>query len=409
VEEAVGIVRANLRNLVLWAAVLLGLPTARAQTTAQAQGYLYVEPYAGRFEMVVDLPTALRWVQLSHDSLQVVTPADQERYRTELQRAAGDWCTASHDNEAATTEVKGITFLKGAAGNAQAIAPEDQLEAPTLQVGITWEFALRGAPERVEVRWKQFQPPLSRIPVAVYQSTGKPEEVFMNAPLGNARWENKGRLPKPRAASAVPEFVVPQYFRLPIAMLIWLILGVAIWVWVLSKGLKFPGGITPFLAAWLIGIIVTMQAGYLPIPMAGAPKSEPVTTPEAASKIIQPILENSYRALDYRTAPEVKDRLAGSMAKELTQSFYERALKLLALEGGDGTRARVQKVGLTLENVKSEGEGFTCDAEWSLVGTAQHWGHPDQRVGRVRAKLTAQPSGTTWKLSTLAITEERGS
>jgi hypothetical protein len=397
--------------LSLLLSVLLS-PAAQAQAVAapappSVQGFLYVEPFVGRYEMVVDLPTALHWVQQSHDPLQIVTPADQLRYRAEFLRSAGDWCSVTQDDEKADVEVRGVTFLKGKGGNLMSVEAEEKLEAPLMQVGITWEFALRGAPERVELRWKHFVPPLRSVPVSIYHGQGRPELAQMHAPLGSARWENKGRLAKPRAASSVPKFLVPEYLQIPVAMLVWLVLGVAIWVWVLSRGLKFPGGITPFLAAWVLGIIVTLQAGYVPLPLPGSQRSEPVTTQKSAEAILQPLLENFYRSFDYRTEAEVKERIQACAVPTLADSLYRRTLKMLTLEGSDGTRARVESVGLSLDEVQVEGDGFRCAAEWAVFANAHHWGHPDQKGARIRARLTLHPQGEEWKLSVVEVLEER--
>lgn len=88
-----------------------------------------------------------------------------------------------------------------------------------------------------------------------------------------------------------------------------------------------------------------------------------ITTTEAAESILQPIVENIYRAFDYRLEAEVKDRLATYASAELVDELYDRTHATLKLEGKDNTRAKAQQVGLTASNVLGGMDHFTCDVE----------------------------------------------
>jgi hypothetical protein len=410
VEKTLGPVVHRLRHhLLSLLLLLLTAGAAAAQTKDSAKGYLYIEPYVGRFEFIVDLPTALGWLRQEHDPLQVVSTADQERYRSELMRGAGAWCSVEQDDTSVASELKGVTFLKGSGPNVMTMTSDDKLEAPMVRVGLTWEIALSGSPTRVELRWKQFPTGVTQLPVAIYSGSGSAEQVVMNQPLGNARWVSKGATLKPRAASKVPAAVMPTFFHLPVAMILWVTLGLAVWVWVLVKGLKFPGGITPFLAAWMIGVIVTAQAGYLPIRIGQSEEGTIVSTARDGEQVVQPLLENIYRAFDYRTDAEVSDLLKYSLAEPLVADLLKSTNELLVLEGNDGTRARVTKVGHSLLSYTQQGEGFSADAEWTVLAKAQHWGHPDGRSFRVKAKLTLQPEAGQWRITGLEVANARKS
>ena len=370
-----------------------------------AQAYLYLEPFQARVEVLFDSPTVLSWLNITATPTTMVTGQMQQDVVTQMTGMAQNWCRLRADESAMNGQLTGVAFVKGEPGRTLPMEAGASVPAGELMVGLMFEFTIPGSPAQLELHWSSFKPPFERLPLTIFFANSS-ETMELSPTLQVARWENKGRLPKPKPLAEVPTIPRPYVYQIPLPMILWVLFGLVIFVYMEVKDKKFPGGFAPFLASWLIGIGVTYNM-RLSITDPFAVKAAEVKTVEEGSRVVQPLLRNVYRAFDYRTESDIYDRLDRSVHGELLRTLYLQTVQALTLDGSEGARVHVTDLSVNIDKVTPAPEGFIAEGEWTALGTVGHWGHQHQRVNRYKAKLTVQPIESEWKITGLEVLEER--
>ena len=415
-EEALGFVRRSGRQsrclgclAAVWLCLGCGLGTGQAQAAEPepvAQGYLYLEPFDARVEVLFDLPAVLTRLGRPHKSDEFVTKAEMEQIRADVANLAKNWCQLKADGEGVRGTLATVSFVKGAPGKTLPLTPDENMLPKELMVGLIWEFGIGGAPSTIEVHWSGFEGPFARLPLTVFVGhSARDLAITKESPV--ARWSNDaGYLPRPKPLAEVPKLPVPAVYAVRVALILWVLLGIAIFIWMQVKRFHFPGGFVPFLAAWGIGVVVSYSV-VVPIQDPFAKEAAPVTQPAQAEEVLLPLLKNVYRAFDFHKESDVYDRLARSIDGELLRTLYLQTIQALTLEGQEGTRAKVNDLSVTVDKVTPQGSGFVAEGEWTALGTVGHWGHQHQRVNRYKARLTVVPVAGEWKIRAMEVLEER--
>lgn len=371
-----------------------------------AQAYLYLEPFQARVEVLFDSLTVLGWLKMSASPTTNVTGQMQQAVVSQMTGMAQNWCKLRADESAMNGQLTGVAFVKGEPGRTLPMEAGATVPASELMVGLMFEFTIPGSPAQLELQWSSFRAPIERLPLTIFFANSS-ETMELSPTLQVARWENKGRLPKPKPLAEVPSIPRPYVYEIPLPMIIWVLLGLVIYIYMEVKDKKFPGGFAPFLASWLIGIGVTYNM-TISITDPFAAKAAEVKTPEEGDNIVQPLLRNVYRAFDYRTESDIYDRLDRSVHGELLRTLYLQTVQALTLDGSEGARVHVTDLSVNIDKVSpAAADGFVAEGEWTALGTVGHWGHQHQRVNRYKAKLTVQPIESEWKITGLEVLEER--
>ncbi|MBL9146011.1 MAG: hypothetical protein JNM99_20185 [Verrucomicrobiaceae bacterium] len=370
-----------------------------------AQAYLYLEPFQARVEVLFDSPTVLGWLNMPTTPGTLVNAQMQATVVAQMTAMAQNWCKLRADESAMNGQLTGVAFVKGEPGRTLPMEAGAAVPATELMVGLMFEFTIPGSPAQLELQWSSFKAPVERLPLTIFFANSS-ESMELSPTLQVARWENKGRLPKPKPLAEVPTIPRPYVYEIPLPMIVWVLLGLVIYIYMEVKDKKFPGGFAPFLASWLIGIGVTYNM-TISITDPFATKAAEVKTTEEGSRIVQPLLRNVYRAFDYRTESDIYDRLDRSVHGELLRTLYLQTVQALTLDGSEGARVHVTDLSVDIDKVSPAPDGFIAEGEWTALGTVGHWGHQHQRVNRYKAKLTVQPIESEWKITGLEVLEER--
>ena len=370
-----------------------------------AQAYLYLEPFQARVEVLFDSLTVFGWLNMTASKTTEVTAQMQQNVVAQMTGMAQNWCKLRADESTMSGQLTGVAFVKGEPGRTLPMEPGATVPAGELMVGVMFEFVIPGSPAQLELLWNSFKQPVERLPLTVFFANSS-ETMELSPTLQVARWENKGRLPKPKPLAEVPTIPQPYVYQIPLPMIIWVLIGLVIYIYMEVKDKKFPGGFAPFLASWLIGIGVTYNMS-ISITDPFATKAAAIKTTEDGSRIVEPLLRNVYRAFDYRTESDIYDRLDRSVHGELLRTLYLQTVQALTLDGSEGARVHVTDLSVNIDKVTPASEGFVAEGEWTALGTVGHWGHQHQRINRYKAKVTVKPIVSEWKITAIEVLEER--
>ncbi len=384
------------------------LPTSSTVTITApiAQAYLYIEPYQTRFEVLFDAATVLAW--LAPDAaLPAALPADQQKQIVDTMAArASDWCALSVGDQPLQVPMPLVAVIKGMPGNTLPLKEGEEVALNQALVGFMWEFATPPGPDEMNVTWKGWIKGTTKLPVRVFfgplSETGE-----IHSSIKTFRWRNQGRMPRPAPLVTVPQIPLPQPFRLPLGGILWIVGGLAFYIFLKVKDHKLPGGSLPYFFVWLLGGVLMSQ--LLVLPIYTGPVAQAVTQVAEAQKIVSPLLRNVYRAFDHHAESDVYDVLARSVDGELLRKLYLETIQALTLDGREGTRVTIAEFSATVDKVEPnpKGAGFIADCNWMARGIVGHWGHSHPRVNIYNARITIIPVKDEWKLTGLEVQEVR--
>ena len=300
-----------------------------------------------------------------------------------------------------------VEFVRVTPGGIQSL---DAAERPTLHtalVGVILAYVTPGPPQEVTADWTFFDDQVTAVPSTVIDPVSRlPYDLTAEEPT--LRWTNllddynyQVATVNAIAAQAARPFVIPvPSFLLCLIAAIFIGYGGRL-------GLHLVSRITGF------AVFIAMAFGLVAFGQIEVrnPLKAPYRLPEAeALTTLQGLLQNTYRAFDFRAEEDVYDKLAVSVAGDLITDIYLQSRQRLVMEEQGGARAKVQDVQL-LDAVQTgppdRRQRFTFQCAWRITGTVNHWGHSHQRRNQYDAMITIQPVGRAWKIVALDVIEER--
>lgn len=371
-----------------------------------AQGYLYVEPYQARFEMLLDAPRFLHWLNPLKKQPATLDEATQKAACDAAREQVLDWCRLSAGGTRIEGSFLGVSMVKGKPGATLPMEPGETLTTSEAMFGFTWEYPTPPGPEEIIVEWRGFIEEIQTLPVRVFFGT-QSEVLEASTFLPKISWKAQGRLPLPAPLARVPEISVSASYPLPVATILWVLGGAIFLMFVRLHDQHLPGGSMPFVGAWVLGAVLSWP--ILNIHLGGKAEVPEITEKKDAEAILTPLLRNVYRAFDHRSESEIYDVLARSVDGELLRKLYLETIQALTLEGREGTRVTISEFSADIMGVLPHpgGEGFITECQWTAMGNVGHWGHTHTRVNRYNAKVTITPVINAWKITQLEVTEAR--
>jgi hypothetical protein len=381
-----------------------GTGPARAGSS-NVQVYLYVEPHTCRVECLVWMPTSLNLLDLPPGTEMVLPEAVKQQVLEQARDQAVSWCVLRIDGTEVKPERKGAEVLKGRPGNSDQIKPDEAVAVMDTMLGLSWEFHAPANLDRVELEWRGFRGEVQAVPVTVVYGPTMEAGMVLTPSAPSSVWKNEGRVPPAPPLSKVPVADVSR-IDVPVSALYsgGVLLVALVWAWRSSKrGLArvmVPGVFA------VVGCVVAVF-GASGTTVSARLSTPPTPTQEQASKILEPLLRNTYRAFDQSSESAIYDVLARSVHGPLLEKLYLQTVRALTLEGMDGTRVKVTDMAVNVDRVLPHEDGFIAEGQWTAVGTVGHWGHLHQRINRYTARLTLEPIGNAWKITGLEVLEER--
>jgi hypothetical protein len=129
---------------------------------------------------------------------------------------------------------------------------------------------------------------------------------------------------------------------------------------------------------------------------------------QAVKTVLDGLLENVYRAFDYRGEDAIYDSLENTVSGDLLTQIYLETRRSLELENQGGARAKVQEVEVLEASYRPlpSGTGFSSEARWNVTGSVGHWGHIHRRINQYRATVTVESIDDAWRITGLEVLEE---
>ena len=370
----------------------------RRQYYSPMTGFIYVEPYEVRKEIIVRPADIQQYVDLGLDG-QTTIPADRhDEIKDKVVEFLSGHFPVRIDGEPVEGTVDRVNFLRRTLRSSVVVDNQD-LELLPATIGVIYVFPTDGLPQTVEMEWDLFSEKTPTIPAATVDQAG-PLPVILEPDFNVLRWENFLKFPELPTLTEIEK--PPSGLQQFAAWARWMVLAASIVLLAQLLRISFSNRnlSRPLLSLSLSMLAITIMLFYQHRQVA--------MNDERLTQLVGDILHNVYRAFDYRGENVIYDVLEKSVSGELLTDIYLETQKGLELANQGGARVKVKTTEVSnAELVARDGNRLTIASAWSVSGSIGHWGHIHQRTNAYRANLEISEIEGVWKLTGLEILEEK--
>ena len=360
-------------------------------------GFIYVEPFEVRKEIIVRPYDLQQWIDLGLAGQDMIRIDQQAEIKRKVVEFLAPHFRVKIDDIPVEGTLDRVNFLRRTL-TASTVIDNQDIELLPATLGLIYVFPTTGLPQSVEMEWDIFSEKMQRVPSASVDQAG-PLPVILEPDFNILRWDNY--LKHPDIPTLVEIQSPPGAIQKLSAWAQWLMLGLSLLILVsIFRSRKTGSGLPPgALAALAICALLTV---FLMVENRQSRLNH-----ERLQQLVGNLLHNVYRAFDYRGEEVIYDVLARSASGDLLTDIYLETRRGLELASQGGARVKVKDIEI-LEStlIDSRGAALTVDSRWNVFGSVGHWGHIHQRSNGYHAKLEISEIDGAWKLTGLEILEE---
>ena len=369
----------------------------RRQYFSPMTGFLYIEPFEVRKEIIVRPKDVQRWTDLGLEGVDVITPEMQDSVKAGIVEFLGEHFPVTIDGQAVEGTIDRVNFLDRTL-RSSVVADGQDIDALPATVGVIYVFPTDGLPQLVEMDWDLFSERMQLVPAATVDQAG-PLPTFLEPEFRTLRWDNFLKFPElptlvdiRRPPSLLQRLTRWGQWAFGILALVLIAHSIRGW----KSGQRAPAA---GLTAAVVSLGLAVGSGY-------AWQSVRLDS-ERLQALTGDLLHNVYRAFDYRGEEAVYDVLARSVAGELLAEVYLETRKGLELANQGGAQVKVKDIEMLETRLAgADGNALIVEVRWNVSGSVGHWGHVHQRTNAYHANITIADSDGAWKLTSLDILEE---
>jgi hypothetical protein len=376
-----------------WYSAFLSRSLRRSYFAAMS-GFLYVEPFEVRKEVIVRPKDMQRWVDIG---LEGATEIKAEQRGAVLEKIASfltDKQPVTINGQAAVPILDRVSFLNRTLRSSLVVEPGVDINIESAVVGVIFVYPTASLPDNATMTWDMFDERVQVVPASAVDEAG-PLPTFLEPDYKVLEWQNF--LQNPTVPGLIELTAPPSALALWTYTLRWWALAVAMLLLVLWARQK-QGWIGLSAAASLLVVGLSLVVGR---PLA--PPNEATTT------VVIDLLRNVYQAFDYREESDIYDTLERSVSGNLLTDIYLETRRSLELANQGGARAKVQSVEMQVIEIlpADEPNSFRANATWNVHGSVGHWGHVHTRSNQYQAELLIEAVDQRWKLIDMNVLQEQ--
>lgn len=370
----------------------------RRQYDAAMTGFIYVEPFEVRKEIIVRPSDMQRYVDLGLEG-ELVIPAERHAdIKDKVVAFLEDYFPLAIDGQPVEGRLDRVNFLKRTLRSSVVVDNQD-IDLLPATLGVIYTYPTDGLPEVVEMEWNLFDERTQRVPASAVDQAGPLPTILMpEYPV--LKWENF--LQDPELPTLAELALPPSALQRASSWARWLFLGLtAIFLIALARAVRADNGrVRHFTSLALSSAALAMLSfyQYQQVQLDG----------ERLQQLVGDLLHNVYRAFDYRDEETIYDALSHSVSGELLTDIYLETRQGLELANQGGARVRVKSTDVLRAELEDRAANqLVINSEWNVSGSVGHWGHVHQRTNRYLANLEISEVDGAWKLTGLEILDEQ--
>lgn len=370
----------------------------RRQYYAPMTGFIYVEPYEVRKEIIVRPKDVQRYVDLGLEGRDTIPVEIQADVRQKIIEFLSAHHPVTIDGQPAEPAAVRADFLERSLRTSRVIDPPEDLDLNAAIMGVKFIYPHPAFPDSATMRWDLWDERTQMVPVSAVDPTG-PLPQFLDPDYDLLEWQNFIRIPVMPQLAAVAS--PPSNLAQAMVYGRWaaLALAVALMFGFIRSAMRPSNALAGLGMLTGVGIALAISAWW-----AG---SQVRLNEASARAVVTGVLTNVYRAFDFREEGDIYDVLDRSVDGDLLRDVYLEMRRGLVLASQGGASARVKDVELIdLETQAAEDNGFQARATWQVRAAVGHWGHIHERRNEYQANLRLEPIDGAWKLVDVEILDE---
>ena len=369
----------------------------RRQYFAPMAGFLYIEPYEVRKEIIVRPADIQRSYDLGLGDTDIITADMQASVKDGIVAYLDHHFKVSIDGQAVEGTIDRVNFLQRTLRSSIVVDGQD-IDLLPASVGIIYVFPTDGLPQTVEMEWDLFTERMPQVPASAVDQAG-PLPTFLEPDFNVLKWENFLKFPELPTLTDIRE--PPTALQKFSYLGQWLFGLLAVLALLLLIQLIRTGRGQRFAVFGLLLITSGLSV------WSAQTWREVQLDPQRLQTLVGDLLHNVYRSFDYRGEEAVYDVLAQSVSGDLLADVYLETRKGLELVNQGGAKVKVKNIEVfETRLLSSESNALKIEARWNVSGSVGHWGHIHQRTNAYHANVTIQDIEGTWKLNGLEILQE---
>jgi hypothetical protein len=366
--------------------------TMRRNYFAPMSGFLYVEPFEVRKEIIVRPKDMQHWVDLGLADAGVIAADQRGAILEKIANFLVQRQPVTINGQPAAPILDRANFLSRTLKSSMVIEPGVDINLDSAVVGVIFVYPVPSLPDKATMTWDMFDERTVMVPAAAVDEAG-PFKTFLEPDYAVLEWQNF--LLKPTVPGLIDLAAPPSATAQWLYAVRWWALGlvlVSVVLWGRNKS-----NVTAVAA--LSGLLVLGLSFVL---------GKPLAPPSAATeKVVIDLLRNVYQAFDYREESAIYDTLERSVEGDLLTEIYLETRRSLELANQGGARAKVKAVELQEIEIQPDTDGFRADVTWNVIGSVGHWGHVHTRSNQYQAELSIQAIDQRWKLTSMNVLQEQ--
>jgi hypothetical protein len=361
---------------------------------APMSGFLYIEPFEVRKEIIVRPKDMQRWVDIGLQDAEVIK-ADQRGLI--LERIAGFLAQkqpVTINGEVIEPILDRANFLNRTLKSSLVVEPGIDINIDGAVVGVIFVYPTPKLADSATMTWDMFDDRIQLVPTSSVDEAG-PLPTFLEPDYAVLEWTNFLKNPTdPGLVSLSPP---PSSAALWLYKLRWWALGLAMLLLTLWSRQQRRS-----LAIAAAATLVVVGCSFV----LGRPLAPPN---EATAQVVTDLLRNVYKAFDYRAESDIYDTLERSVDGELLTDIYLETQRSLELANQGGARAKVKSIEMQALDILPADEpgAFLASATWNVNGSVGHWGHVHTRSNQYQAELLIRSIDGRWKLTGMNVLQEQ--
>jgi hypothetical protein len=376
--------------------------------TGGVRSYLYIEPYEVRHEVLARVKDLSAWMDLQLRGVEFIEADENEPLKERVGEFFLKHDRVLIDGKQRRPILDRVSFVKYSPTASVFVQQQEQLSIDTAMVGVIITYLTEGMPQEVSSRWDLWSDRIRKVPTdAIDPAGGFPSYL---TPDDNVHvWKNFLRQYKVPTVENVAVSASLRRSQISLGSLACgvLLLPIAWWIQKRRSGGKAVWPQITFVALLLAGTVLFYPYTKVSLTRPGSIAAR-VTDDEGAA-IVEDLLKNVYRALDFHREEDVYDKLAVSASGNLLSDLYLQNRKSFQVQQAGGARAKVTKVevlDVKVESSPKSPQALSLRSRWTALGTVGHWGHIHTRQNRYEANILVEPVTGAWKITGLDVIEE---
>jgi hypothetical protein len=370
----------------------------RRQYFTPMSGFIYIEPFEVRKEIIVRPKDLQRWVDLGLEGRTTIPIDMQGDIKLKVAEFLAQHQQVTIDGRSEDFIIDRVNFLSRTLTSSRVIDPPEELEINSAVIGAIFVYPTKALPNKVVMDWDMWDERIQEVSAASVDQAGAFPQL-LDPSWPKLEWENFLKNPE------IP--TLADLDKPPPVWLLWLG-GRQPLLWLLVGALLLAGVVTLRGGAHKKVVVVSLSLAALGIALSIYVHQHARVDQQRVTPLVTALLHNIYRAFDYRDESDIYDVLDRSVEGELLRDIYLETQRSLVLANQGGARAKVKTIELGELSAEflTDRPGFTATTTWTVRGSVGHWGHVHQRSNQYRGELVIEPIDGVWKLSGMELLEE---